>query len=295
MRQACPVIGSREIRRLGGGPTLACFGDEDTWLALSSGAAAQAIPGAAVGTLDWRTFHVVAPLAECALVVLSAAAGARHLDELRELLSTHRALPVVVAAGRPLPPTTARVLRPRGALLGLPLDPAAVWESAQDACTRATLCAAAAAFGLDLGLDVRLRRALVLAAAGPVAISSVDALARAASCHRRTLWQAWRGTPAAARGLALHDVLDWFTLFRAYLGRPAAGTAGTWDGTAARLGVHRQTLAHLVARLAGVTLGHFAPNAVRRARSAFGESVLAPVLAARSGTMRPDSAPLAGG
>ncbi len=99
-------------------------------------------------------------------------------------------------------------------------------------------------------LPPRLRRALSHACTAPNPLRSVNSLAKAAACHRGTLWTQWsRAVPAGT--LRLEDFLDWVLLVNA-AERKEPGVS--WASVANQLQVHQHTLARVARRLTGQTL-----------------------------------------
>lgn len=257
-------------------PALACLGDTSTWLSLSPGTRAAGRPGLAIGTLDWNTFRVLLPLVECGVVILPRTSLTRHLAKLRELLAADPVLPLVVVTDRSLPRDVVRALRSRGALAALPVEHGEVWAAAQHASTRSLLTSAATVFRLTSKMPAGIGEALANVTVDETHPLSMTATVRGAALHRRTLSRAWHSSPLGQSGISLDDVLDALLTFRAFVAR---APDESWEVVAARLGVHRHTLARSVALWAGVQLPDFSADAVRQARSAFARAVLNRLLA----------------
>jgi hypothetical protein len=126
-------------------------------------------------------------------------------------------------------------------------------------------------------LPQRLRDALALACEHGRPIRTVEKLAAAAGCDRRTLWAHWKQSAGQRTALRLQDFLHWLLLLRASHRKCATRP---WAQVAAEIGVHPHTLSRLARQLTGISLrelsdfGH-APLAAR-----FHAEVLAPVVEA---------------
>jgi AraC-like DNA-binding protein len=98
-------------------------------------------------------------------------------------------------------------------------------------------------------LPARLREALALACDDARNIRTVEKLATAAGCDRRTLWTHWKHTVGA--GLRLQDFLHWLLLLRATQRKTAARA---WADVADEIGIHPHTLGRLARQLTGSSL-----------------------------------------
>lgn len=98
-------------------------------------------------------------------------------------------------------------------------------------------------------LPARLREALALACDEARNIRTVEKLATAAGCDRRTLWTHWKHTVGA--GLRLQDFLHWLLLLRAAHRKTAARA---WADVADEIGIHPHTLGRLARQLTGSSL-----------------------------------------
>jgi hypothetical protein len=101
-------------------------------------------------------------------------------------------------------------------------------------------------------LPPRLRDALVLACDERRSIRTVEKLAAAAGCDRRTLWTHWKNAVnGRGAGLRLQDFLHWVLLLRAaHRKRPSVA----WADVADELGIHPHTLSRLARQLTGTPL-----------------------------------------
>ncbi|HSU14022.1 hypothetical protein [Longimicrobium sp.] len=102
-------------------------------------------------------------------------------------------------------------------------------------------------------LPARLREALALACDEARNIRTVEKLASAAGCDRRTLWTHWKHTVGA--GLRLQDFLHWLLLLRATHRKTAARA---WADVADEIGIHPHTLGRLARQLTGSSLRELA-------------------------------------
>lgn len=104
-------------------------------------------------------------------------------------------------------------------------------------------------------LPVALRKALAHACRNERPVCSVNQLAAAVGCNRRTLWHQWNRTIGTSSPLRLQDFLHWVLLLRA-LGRKTPGE--TWAQVAGEVGVHPHTLWRFAKKLTGRTLPELA-------------------------------------
>ena len=100
-------------------------------------------------------------------------------------------------------------------------------------------------------LPPRLREALALACDDHRCIRTVEKLASAAGCDRRTLWTHWKHTVGGRSELRLQDFLHWLLLLRA-AHRKTASLA--WADVADEIGIHPHTLSRLARQLTGAPL-----------------------------------------
>jgi hypothetical protein len=100
-------------------------------------------------------------------------------------------------------------------------------------------------------LPPRLGEALALACDEQRGIRTVDRLAAAAGCDRRTLWTHWRQALGLDAELRLQDFVHWLLVLRA-THRKAAGVS--WAGAAHEVGIHPHTLSRLARQLTGCSL-----------------------------------------
>ena len=120
----------------------------------------------------------------------------------------------------------------------------------------------------------KLREALALACEGERPIRTVERLACAVGCDRRTLWNQWKQVVGRDEPLRLQDFLHWVLLLRAMSGK----TAGrSWADVADDVGVHPHTLGRLARQLAGRTLRDLAAGGHAPVARRFEDEVL-PVL-----------------
>ena len=124
-------------------------------------------------------------------------------------------------------------------------------------------------------LPTRLKHAMAHLFRSPNAITTVEELATAMGCDRRTLWRMWRSGIPDNAGLRLQDMLDWNVLLRATVMRMQCSS---WVGIATRLAVHEHTLARAAKRLTGMTLRDLASAGSDRLVTIFKERTLAVIV-----------------
>jgi len=107
-------------------------------------------------------------------------------------------------------------------------------------------------------LPPRLREALALACDGGRAIRTVEKLAAAAGCDRRTLWIHWKQSVGRHSELRLEDFLHWVLLLRAAQRKT---DSRPWAAVAEELGIHPHTLGRLVRQLTGSSLRELSTRA----------------------------------
>jgi AraC-like DNA-binding protein len=135
----------------------------------------------------------------------------------------------------------------------------------------------AAALRRAAHLPPRLREALALACDDGRAIRTVEKLAAAAGCDRRTLWTHWKNAvnDRAGAGLRLQDYLHWVLLLRAaHRKRPSLA----WADVAEELGIHPHTLSRLARQLTGTPLRELASGGHQALSVRFEAEVAAPLL-----------------
>ena len=122
-------------------------------------------------------------------------------------------------------------------------------------------------------LPARLREALALACDEARNIRTVEKLATAAGCDRRTLWTHWKHTVGA--GLRLQDFLHWLLLLRATHRKTAARA---WADVADEIGIHPHTLGRLARQLTGSSLRDLAARGHASLEARFHSEVIPRVL-----------------
>ncbi|MFL5538977.1 MAG: helix-turn-helix transcriptional regulator [Longimicrobiaceae bacterium] len=122
-------------------------------------------------------------------------------------------------------------------------------------------------------LPPRLREALALACDERRGIRTVERLASAAGCDRRTLWTHWKA--AVGSELRLQDFVHWLLLLRA-THRKHGELA--WADVADEIGIHPHTLSRLARQLTGCSLRDLAADGHAELVRRFEAEVLALVL-----------------
>jgi AraC-like DNA-binding protein len=133
-------------------------------------------------------------------------------------------------------------------------------------------------------LPPRLREALLLACDERRSIRTVEKLAAAAGCDRRTLWTHWKNA-VNGRGaeLRLQDFLHWVILLRAaHRKRPSLA----WADVADELGIHPHTLSRLARQLTGAPLRDLAAGGHTSLAVRFEAEVLAALVPAEADPAR---------
>lgn len=130
-------------------------------------------------------------------------------------------------------------------------------------------------------LPARLREALALACEEGRNIRTVEKLAAAAGCDRRTLWTHWKHTVSG--GLRLQDFLHWLLLLRATQRKTAARA---WADVADEIGIHPHTLGRLARQLTGSSLRDLAVRGHAALEQRFQADVVALVLTPSSNGRR---------
>jgi transcriptional regulator GlxA family with amidase domain len=124
-------------------------------------------------------------------------------------------------------------------------------------------------------LPPRLREALALACDERRAIRTVEKLAAAAGCDRRTLWTHWKSAVGPDADLRLQDFLHWLLLLRAaHLKTPRLA----WAEVADEVGIHPHTLSRLARQLTGWSLREMADGGHAALSRRFDAEVLSVVL-----------------
>ncbi|HYH78388.1 MAG TPA: hypothetical protein VEX86_01280 [Longimicrobium sp.] len=137
-----------------------------------------------------------------------------------------------------------------------------------------------AAFRRAPNLPPRLREALALACDDRRAIRTVEKLAAAAGCDRRTLWTHWKQSVGRRSTLRLQDFLHWVLLLRATHRKTANRP---WADVAEEIGVHPHTLGRLARQLTGSSLRELSTHGHGTLAEAFEAKVLAQVLEPAAG------------
>lgn len=104
-------------------------------------------------------------------------------------------------------------------------------------------------------LPPAVRAALAYACRAQPPVRSVNQLAAAVGCDRRTLWLHWKQAVSPKSELRLQDVLHWVLLLRA-VGRKTPDRP--WAAVAGDIGVSPDTLGRWAKCLAGATLEELA-------------------------------------
>lgn len=124
-------------------------------------------------------------------------------------------------------------------------------------------------------LPPRLREALALACDERRSIRTVEKLAAAAGCDRRTLWTHWKSSVGPDAELRLQDFLHWLLLLRAaHRKMPALA----WADVADEIGIHPHTLSRLARQLTGLSLRDLAAEGHAPLSRRFEAEVLSVVL-----------------
>lgn len=152
--------------------------------------------------------------------------------------------------------TTPPSLRPLTAPADAPLRPGAREHPVR---------ALAAAIRANPAMPERLRDALLAACHPGGALRTIDKLALAVGCNRRTLWNQWRQTVGPGAPLRLEDLLHWLLLYRAAV---MHGAGSTWTDAAGQVGVHVHTLARFAHRFTGKGLRDLGDDAERAVAAA---------------------------
>lgn len=130
-------------------------------------------------------------------------------------------------------------------------------------------------------LPPRLREALALACDDRRAIRTVEKLAAAAGCDRRTLWTHWKQSVGRRSELRLQDFLHWVLLLRATHRKTASRP---WADVADEIGIHPHTLGRLARQLTGSSLRELSMHGHGTLAHAFETRVLPQVLEPETGS-----------
>jgi hypothetical protein len=226
-------------------------------------------------TRDWQAFTHAAPGAECCIL------GARWLDQdgifQRLCLLQHR------SRLAPLVLVTSKDADNMRALKDLNVEEV-VWlheverhllAAVKRASARGLIQRLARRLEGATHLAPALTKALVHAFRSERPVATVEELAAATRCDRRTLWYHWYRTFDSRPPVRLEDFLDWLVLIRASaehaLGR-------SWPVVAVELGVHEHTLARMATRLVGVSLRELGSVSQSELSERFTARVLHPLL-----------------
>jgi len=175
------------------------------------------------------------------------------------------------AQQRPLAPA-ARTLH---AAPSIAPDPGRAFRRAAPAPAPALPATLAATFRRSAHLPPRLREALALACDDRRAIRTVEKLAAAAGCDRRTLWTHWKQSVGRNSRLRLQDFLHWVLLLRAAQRKTASRP---WSEVAEEIGIHPHTLGRLARQLTGSSLRELSPRAHVTLAQTFETRILPQVL-----------------
>jgi hypothetical protein len=231
-------------------------------------------------TGSWRRLEMLAHGASCSIVVLpwlELDGGAAQLSSLR---SRAPFSPLVLVTTKDA--NNARALGRVGVeeVVWLHEIDAALAPAVSRACAQSLLRRVASALEQADRLAPRLRSALAFACRSEAPIRSEAELAKAAGCHRRTLWYHWRrALGGGSVSLRLEDFLDWLLVLRA-AGRKTSNRG--WHYVAESLGVHEHTIARLAKHLAGVSLSELGFVDRQALVERFGKEVLHPLLGSRA-------------
>ena len=223
-------------------------------------------------TVEWRAFECALPRSRCGLAVIEWLDHAGEFGELR--LLTQRAVrhPLILITRRD--PESLRLLK------DVVLEDV-IWPSelnklllsaVQRACGQNRFRHIADEIGGMSGLHPRVRAALALACAARSPFTSVEALAAAVRCDRRTLWRAWASSPAARPAMRLEDLVGWILLMRA-VSMKSSGRG--WSSIASEFEVSQRRLLRLSERLAGLSLSRVALLGPDSLYARFRDAVLA--------------------
>ena len=219
----------------------------------------------------WSKFAETVGVSACAVVMVDWLSGNQVVDRLRALRVQYPHKPLVLVTRKDA--DNVRLLR------GVTIEEVVWTEEIEHALaptvdrTRQTSVFQSIAATIQGGqhLPKRLRHALTHLFQVPNAIATVDELATAVGCDRRTLWRLWRSSVASDETVRLQDVLDWNVLLHAAIMRMQSTS---WVGIASKLNIHEHTLARSAKRLAGMTLRDVAAVGADGLVAIFKEQVL---------------------
>jgi hypothetical protein len=223
-------------------------------------------------TVDWRAFECALPRSRCGLAVIEWLDHAGEFGQLRLLKERAAHHPLILITRRE--PESLRLLK------DIVLDDV-IWPSE---LSQLLLGAVQRACGQNLfrhiadeiqgmsALHPRVRAALVHACAAGIPFTSVEALAAAVRCDRRTLWRAWASSPAARPATRLEDLVGWILLIRA-VSMKSSGRG--WSAIASEFKVSQRRLLRLSERLAGLSLSRVALLGPDHLYARFRDEVLA--------------------
>jgi hypothetical protein len=154
-------------------------------------------------------------------------------------------------------------------------DPGRAFRRAAPPAAPALPASLAAAFRRAAHLPPRLREALALACDDRRAIRTVEKLAAAAGCDRRTLWTHWKQSVGRRSTLRLQDFLHWVLLVRAAHRKTASRP---WSDVAEEIGIHPHTLGRLARQLTGRSLRELSTTGHVTLAQSFETQVLPQVL-----------------
>lgn len=206
-------------------------------------------------TVNLRAFECALPRSRCGLAVIERLDSAGEFGQLRLLKAR--------AVHHPLILITRRHAESLRLLKDIMLDDV-IWPSELN---QLLLVAVQRACGQNLfrhiadeiqempGIHPRVRAALAAACWVATPVTSVQALAAAVRCDRRTLWRAWAANPGARPAVRLEDLVGWILLIRAVSLK--SGGRG-WSAIASEFRVSQRRLLRLSERLAGLSLSRLA-------------------------------------
>lgn len=208
---------------------------------------------------DWMVVEREWQQHRCSIVCLEWLRPSPFLPKLLTFKERHPHHPVVLVTR--FVPDNARLLK------NVPVEEV-IWfreidqelgTAVMQTCTQRTnlVGSLTALFDEAKHLPPLLRSALVCACHSEPPVCSINQLASAVGCDRRTLWCQWQ--QAIGKGvterLRLEDMLHWLLLLRAVgLKTPSR----SWIDTAGKIGVSPKTLSRWAKQLAGIPLKQLA-------------------------------------
>lgn len=212
----------------------------------------------------WKAIENSLPRTDCLVVVLPRLGGATHQSRFSRVVDLHPLVPTVLVTRRRAE-NVRRVRHVRiDEIVWLRSMEASLPRAVDRASTHALFERIAASIERNDTLPPVVRRAVAAVCRGPDPVPSVETLANAVGCDRRTLWYHWR--QSLPDRLTLKRVLDWLRLLRA-VGRKSRGRS--WAAVANEMGVHPKTLARTAVRLTGTTLSRAAAESRAELREDF--------------------------